>query len=450
MHPLDACRRFLLRHDIRNCRIAVAFSGGADSLSLLDVLCQLAADFSLEVTAIHVQHQLRGAESDGDEAFCRQFCQEQGIPLQVEVCDAAGYAETHGCSIETAARTCRYAAFAACCTSGYVATAHTASDNLETILFRLARGTGLRGLCGIPPVRDCYIRPFLDVTREEIEAYTTERGLSYVTDSSNLEDAYTRNFLRHRVVPLLKDCNPAIERTACDMAETLRLEQDFLEGAAAAALAQCRQTDGSLLGLEGLHPALQRRCIALFLQEHAIPASHDRILETEALLRQGGSVELVRGGMWAHVTHGRLSLLPPKQAVPPRPLQLGTQQLYPGIVCRASCISREDAADFARIHTMFANSVLDYAIIKEYAVLHSRTPGLRLHPAGREHSISIKKWLNASVLPSKRPFLHYLSDAEGLLWVEGLGAAARAAVTERTETMLFLEIYHKTDTDSTQ
>ncbi len=444
----DEVRRFLTAHGITNCRVTAALSGGADSVCLLHLLHTLKAACSLDLHAIHIQHNLRGAESDRDEQFCRDLCDRLGVPLQVVSCDVTAYAQEHRLSVETAARECRYAAFAQHC-EGYVATAHTASDDLETVLLHLTRGTGLKGLCGIPPVRGQFVRPLLGAAREQVEAYCAEMALPYVTDSTNAEDVYRRNYLRHHVVPLLKACNPAIEQTCAAMTDTLRTEQDYLESQAAGAFAACRRADGSLQGLETLHPALQRRCISMLLEEHRM-ANRRNILAVQRLLHEGGAVELVRGGMQAHVSRGTLWLVQQQTETPRIPLQPGECCLFSGIRVEAEVITRADAEKFARIHTMFANSVLDYDIINGNAELHGRTPGLRLRPQGSDHTIAIRKWLNASVPPVQRNTIHYLSDAQGLLWAEGLGAAAHAAVTAQTQRMLYLRIYHETDTNATQ
>ncbi len=450
MRPLDAARQFLQDYGIRNCCIHAALSGGADSVCLLDVLCRLREAFALEVRAVHVQHGLRGEESLRDEQFCRDFCENRSIPLVVGTCDVQAYAGTQHCSVETAARDCRYRLFDELCPEGYVATAHTASDNLETILFRMARGTGLKGLCGIPPVRERFLRPLLHVTRAEVEAYLDEHGLSYVTDSTNLEEAYTRNFLRMHAVPVLKQCNPAAEQAVSHMADTLRAEQDFLEQTAAEQYAICLTEDGGFRLPDALHPAVRRRCIAKFLEEHGLSPTFRRIETTEEVLAAGGHAELERGGVCAHVSHAVLYLLPPVQEVPHKSLKTGENCIFPPMIVRAEIISRENAEKFAYVHKNFTNYVLDYDIIKECAELHGRIPGLRIRLRGREHHISVKKWLNAEVSPTKRTHVHFLSDADGLLWVEGLGAAAHAAVTDSTQRMLYLSIYHQTDTPQTQ
>ena len=158
--------------------VCCALSGGADSVCLLRCLLELAEPLHLTITAVHVNHQLRGAESERDAAFCEALCTRWNVPLHMVRCDVNAYAEQHHASIETAARACRYAAFSAI-PANHIATAHTASDNLETMLHRLIRGSGLRGLAGIPAVRERYMRPLLTVTRAEVEAYLQTLGQDY-------------------------------------------------------------------------------------------------------------------------------------------------------------------------------------------------------------------------------------------------------------------------------
>ena len=441
MRPLDAVRRFLREHDIRDTAVTAALSGGADSVCLLHCLRECRDAFGLTLSAIHVQHGLRGEESRRDEQFCRTLCADWGVPLQV----IAVAVQRSGRSLEEAAREARYAAFAEHA-EGYVATAHTASDNFETMLFRLVRGTGLKGLAGIPPVRERYLRPLLTVSRAEVEDYLRENGIGYVTDSTNLTDDYARNFLRHQVVPLLQEQNPALEQTAAETADILRTEEAFLAQAADAAYQTALQPDGSLRGLRMIHPAMQRRCIRRFLAENSLPAGLPQVTAVQVLLQDGGRTELERGGAWVCVSRGMLFL--ERSLTAETPLCIGKNSLYPGVSVEAALILRDDAEKFATVHKKFTDSVLDYDIIKGCARLHSRQPGLRMIPAGRTHHVSVKKWLNECVPPQKRQLVHYLSDDSGLLWAEGLGTAAHAAVTDRTQRMLVLDV-HRTDTECT-
>ena len=182
--------------------VICAVSGGADSVCMLHVLLSLRNTLGITVEAAHFNHQLRGEESDRDEAFVRTLCAELGVVLHVDNGDVrARAAKTHE-SVEEAARALRYAFFSSL--PCLIATAHTQDDNLETVLLNLTRGTGLAGLCGIPPTRDSFIRPMLAVSRAEIEAYLEQNGLPHVTDSTNFLPDARRNRLRQSVIPLLK------------------------------------------------------------------------------------------------------------------------------------------------------------------------------------------------------------------------------------------------------
>jgi tRNA(Ile)-lysidine synthase len=186
--------------------LCAALSGGADSVAMTHALHALQEELGFTLTACHFNHCLRGEESDGDEAFCVEFCQNWGIPLTLGREDVASFAKSAGQSVEEAARNCRYAFFEG--VDGFVATAHTASDNGETVLLNLLRGTGLKGLCGIPRQRGKFIRPMLAITREEILSYLEEHHLPHREDASNGEDAHLRNRLRHRrrTAPLCRRC----------------------------------------------------------------------------------------------------------------------------------------------------------------------------------------------------------------------------------------------------
>ena len=434
MHPLKAVRQFLLDQNLCHQKITCALSGGADSVCLLLCLLDLAQKLDLQISAVHIQHHLRGAESLRDEQFCRALCADLHIPLHIFPVNVHAYQQAHTCSEETAARECRYEAFAKI--PGWIATAHTASDNLETILFRIARGTGLKGLCGIPPIRGKYIRPLLHVTRAEIESFLHQKQMDFVTDSTNLTDAYQRNFIRHQIIPLIKHIQPDPESSIIRMTELLTQEQDFLDQTAKAAYAEHVQPDGSLKDLHLLHPAIQRRCIGMLLLSYQIPADYAHVESVRKILDSGGKMELIRGQLTAHVSHHVLYL---QQifSVPELPLMPGDVSLYPGMILHAEFCS--DGTDL--------KNMLDYDKIHGKLVLHGRKPGLYFRPVGAAHTISIKKWLQQEPL-SQRNHKHFLSDDDGLLWVQGLGTAARAAVSPQSEHILFLHV-HASNTECT-
>ncbi|MBQ8497644.1 MAG: tRNA lysidine(34) synthetase TilS [Clostridia bacterium] len=217
----------------------VGFSGGADSVTLLHILLTFLG--KERVCAVHINHMLRGKDADADEEFCRSFCETYEIPFRSvridvqKLCGGKGFEET--------ARDIRYRVFEETakqmdCTT--VSLAHTASDNLETMIFHLCRGAGASGLSGIPmtrPLGDLMIvRPLLDLTREEIIAYTEEHGLPFCTDATNADTAYTRNFIRAEIVPLLKKVNPSAEENARHASQSIAELHCFAEVSANAFL----------------------------------------------------------------------------------------------------------------------------------------------------------------------------------------------------------------------
>ncbi len=211
--------------------VIACVSGGTDSMCLLNVLMELRGRFGYELHAAHFNHRLRGDESDGDEEFVGNYCESLGIPFHSGAGDVYGESRTSGRGIEETARDMRYRFFARIAgelRNARIATAHNAGDNLETVLLRVARGTGLTGLCGIPPVRGNIIRPMLTVTRQEIEQYNITRAIPHREDSTNARDDYARNRLRHHVVPVLRELNSDIDGSVADMTELLRRDEEFL------------------------------------------------------------------------------------------------------------------------------------------------------------------------------------------------------------------------------
>jgi len=219
----------------RGERILVAFSGGADSVVLLDVLVALSEELGISVCAAHLNHMLRGKDADADAEFTRRRCEKYGIGYISECVDVAAYAKAKGESTELAARNVRYDFLRRAkvhFSADKIATAHNANDNLETILFNISRGSGIDGLCGIPPVRDDIIRPLIETTRAEIETFAKEKELSFCTDKTNAETVYSRNKLRHMALPVLSEINPMAVENAARMSRLLREDAEFLKNAA--------------------------------------------------------------------------------------------------------------------------------------------------------------------------------------------------------------------------
>lgn len=276
-----------------NC-VCAALSGGADSVSLLRALCELSGGLGLEITACHLNHGLRGEESDSDERFCRELCERLGVSLYAKKINVSELVQKHE-SIEEAARRVRYAFFEEALEhfggNSVLATAHNANDNAETVLLNLTRGTGLLGLCGIPPVRELgmsgkrVIRPLLYCTRVEIEEYLRTLGQNFVTDKTNLSEDYTRNKLRRRVLPELEALNPSVVGGIGRMTDNLRADSDFLEALADKALIETREGRGwNALAIAALSQPIKARVVRKILLQGGVEPSALRIETAISLL----------------------------------------------------------------------------------------------------------------------------------------------------------------------
>lgn len=213
---------FLKKHNIpKDANFIVAVSGGADSITLLHAFKFL----NLKILALHCNFNLRGKESDMDEQFVKRFCDIYGIALSVKKFDTTGYAKEKGVSIEMAARELRYAWFAEMKTKkkmDYIVTGHHADDVAETFFINICRGTGIKGLTGIKPVNGDILRPLLPFSRVDILTYIANNQLGFRTDSTNNSLNYIRNRIRHQVIPVFKEINPAFNQTIEENCETLK------------------------------------------------------------------------------------------------------------------------------------------------------------------------------------------------------------------------------------
>ncbi|MCM1166315.1 MAG: tRNA lysidine(34) synthetase TilS [Lachnospiraceae bacterium] len=291
---IDNVRQTIADHDMLGEKSAVcaALSGGADSVSLLLALKTLSEERGFALSACHLNHGLRGVESDRDERFCAELCQRLGIPLAARKISVSALSEKHESSEETARRV-RYGFFletlGSLGESAVLATAHTANDNAETVLINLTRGTGLAGLCGIPPVRALgefrVIRPLIYRTRAEVEEFLAARGQDYVTDRTNLSEDYTRNKIRLKVLPELLKINPSALGTLGRMTGTLREDSAFLEELARKALAENRAGRGyNAAELAKLPAPIRSRAVKTILMDGGIEPSALRISTASELL----------------------------------------------------------------------------------------------------------------------------------------------------------------------
>lgn len=408
-------------------RVTAALSGGADSVCLLLVLNELKNKYGIKLDAVHVNHCIRGREADRDEEFCRKLCKRLGVELTVKKIDVPAVAAAKRQSLEEAARNVRYSAFEEHSSAGLTATAHTASDNAETVILNLARGTGLKGICGIPPVRGNIIRPLIDVTRQDVENYLGELGQDFVTDSTNFDDDYTRNRIRHNIIPEILRINSGFYKTFCAELKIFSEENIFIENSVKTAYNICID-NGALSGLEKYDAVIRKRCISLFLRENSLPVSAEKINAINDILECGGKIN-ISDGIYAVCRKNTLTILrmPENNEIQPVKLQCGENSIFPHKIV------------FAEIKSG-GGGIIDTDKVCGSIVLRSRNYGDKIQLAGRNFTSSVKKLLNERIRADFRPYIHFLADDMGVIFVENIGIADRVRPDGNTKKSLYITV----------
>ena len=221
----------IIEKDLINKTVAVALSGGADSMALISYLKNNLQRLTINLKAVNVEHGIRGGESEKDSDFVKAFCDRNNIECFSYKVNSIAYAKKEAYGLEQAARILRYNCFNDLLDSGkvdYIATAHHKSDNVETVLFNLFRGASLNGVSGINYINGKIIRPLIETEKYEIENYIKDNGIEFVTDSTNSDTAYSRNYIRHKIMPVIKDAFPTAENAVSRFAKLAKEDDDYL------------------------------------------------------------------------------------------------------------------------------------------------------------------------------------------------------------------------------
>ena len=383
--------------------IICAVSGGADSMALLWSMYLLREKWQIQLSAAHFNHNLRGEESDADAAFVQSFCDRYDIPLFTESCKVRPGAM----GLEAAAREARYSFFATL--PGKIATAHTADDNAETVLLHLVRGTGLKGLGGIAPVRGRIIRPMLDVTRQEVLELLEEYHISYREDSSNSTDQFLRNRLRHHVMPLLREENPKLAENLSATARSLRWEEKLLD--------QMSKEFGmpGVSELRQLHPALRGRILEQFLKSSGVrepERNHIALLENVVFSDNPSAKATFPGNVTISRQYDTLCVL--QEVTLPNVTKLSC----PGITelpqwgLRIICTEADVQRNTPDVFTVSPVGAV---------CIRSRQPGDTIRLAGGTKTLK-KLFIDRKIPAAQRSCIPVLADDVGVLGVWGVGA----------------------------
>lgn len=428
--------------------VLVGVSGGADSMALLSALLTLRESLGLrEVRALHVNHGLRGAEAARDEAFVREWCRQQGVALTVMHRNVAALAAERGDGVEEAGRAVRYACFEEARGGDptvKIATAHTRSDQAETVLMNLLRGSGTRGIAGIAARRGAVIRPLITCSREEIESYCMARAIPYVTDSTNADPAYRRNYLRGTVLPMLKDVNPRLEealsRTALCAAQDEAYLQELAQKAEAEAQAELDTYDAARL--RTLPDALLCRVLQRASVRYGADAEATHIDTLVGWVKNGESGTLMLpGGVCAACTSHRCGFVTVGQRPTEQLLVSGKTYVWGGRSYRLCHPDDVFLERIKKVHRKLVFYALDYDKIIGDLTVSARRAGDRLCLEGRRREKELKALHSeAHVLPALRESLPVLRDREGIVLAVGAGCADRVACDENTQNRVIFAV----------
>ncbi len=410
--------------------VLCAVSGGADSMCLLHWLNSAKEALGIRLQAAHYNHHLRGDESDRDERFVRDCCQEWGVPLICGEGDVSARAAEMGTGVEETAREMRYTFLqktARQVDADLIAVAHNADDNVETVLLHLIRGSGLTGLTGMLPRRDNIVRPLLTTTRADIEDYCSRCGVPYVQDSTNADDTYSRNRVRHRIIPELTAMNPRFVENSVKLLERLRDDENYLISQTNVIYASARKEGervilpASVIGEmpDALAPRAVRRLLAQVGQENCSAAHLESVI---ALCRtKDPSARVSLPGVSVCRMYDELVFVPAgSEEKIPEPVLVCPE----GVTCYGDtgwsirCSKTECPADGSKNPDSF---FLACDKINGPLILRPRQTGDQIKLPGRGTKTVKKLLIDEKVPLAHRQLLPVLADGDGVLALASFG-----------------------------
>lgn len=435
---LNKCRNTINKYNMleKGDKVIVGLSGGADSCALLQVLCALKDEFKLSLTAVHINHCLRGDEADEDEAFAEKLCHRLGVEFLSEGHNVAEFAKEKGIGTEEAGRIIRYAVFERIRIekdAEKIAVAHNLNDRAETVIMRLARGSGVKGLTGISPVRGNIIRPLIGCERSEIEKYCRDNNIDFRTDSTNCEDIYTRNRVRHKILPLIvSEINENALINIAKTAEMAAEDNDFIELEAEKAFDFCKINTFEKNNvyfdankLKKFHQAIIKRVIlkALVFVSGANKDIYSKNVEDVLSLiykGTGKSVDLPYG-MKAEMVYDRLTIGKDKEISKKElfyELQIGSK-LHIEEAGRYILVETEEKFDLI-VPNLYTKS-FNYAKIRDKLTLRTRKAGdfIRLFPDGGRKKLK-DFFIDKKIPRSERDKIWFIASGNEVLWIPDL------------------------------
>lgn len=432
--------------------VVVGFSGGADSVLLLIFLWKIQKELNFPLLAIHVNHCIRGDAANSDACFSKEFCDALNIEFLSFSEDVPAFAEKNKMGTEEAARAVRYRIFDKVVSErddiATVATAHNGTDNLETFIFNFMRGTGISGLCGIAPVRGNIIRPLIDLPKENISELLNGAKIPYVTDETNFSTEYTRNYIRHEILPKLERLSSSPAVAAARAIDNLRCDADYL--AAEAVKYYVANLDNGRIEaskLISLHPSIFSRVIALMAKEHSKKLPEKAHVEKiRSLLSKGDDFELDIPGNIAFFRRYDVCFIKKKKAEDSYSEIFYTLNNGFNVIPEldmAVAVSDSKNEDFSsKVYKFSIQADMYSAIIGDVLHLRTRRAGDSYFYGGMTHKV--KKLFNDKKLSAEeRNTIPVICDEKGILWIPGFGVRCDTDECKNNRQHKWITLYKK-------
>lgn len=416
-----------------NDKVLIALSGGKDSVALFLFLAEYANFLKIQLYAAHVNHMIRGVQADKDQLFCENLCQDYGIKLYSGRFDVPVIAKEVSLSVEEAARNVRYEYFNKLCAEhgiNKIATAHTASDNTETVIYNIVRGTGTKGICGIPPIRDNIIRPLILCTKEQTAEYCNIKNTHFCDDVTNGDDAYDRNNIRLNIIPHLKRRNPSIDASTsrlsyiarCDRMLIKSIADDFLQkhnGELPLDETAGLFNDEKMLSCA--HEILCRKCGFL------IPFDIFMQCRSVIISKNIGKHVKLHDNVYMVVEYGKISF---KSAFTPLPyyqteLEYGKTVTAGGKVT-ITLENEKNAINYKNINNLTKTATFNFDKIYGNIFARKKKDGDAYISGGMSRSVK-KFFSDSKISREKREFIPVICDEKGIIWVPGMRVCDRVA-----------------------
>lgn len=407
--------------------LLVGLSGGADSVFLLCFLLEYKrrCNKAFPILAVHVNHGIRGEEADNDEAFSRELCRLMNLDFESRYVDVPAIKQNEGIGIEEAARNARYSVFNDIINGrndiSSIAVAHNATDNAETVIMNILRGSGLSGVCGIKPIRDNIIRPIISISKGEILSILDEHQIPYVTDSTNLSSDYTRNYVRNEIMPLFSRLAESPEASFTRLTDNLRTDLNYLSEIAKSFIKKECQDRILSSKISELHPSIQSKVFSILVHKHTGEYPEEKhISALRDLIKNDNFTYSLPGEMNFVCQRGICFFTPKKEE---NKLQGQIFSLSKGENKISGSNLTVYVGEFDKsslnVYNFSIQAKISSAIIDDGLTLRFKTDGDSYKYSGMTHKIK-KVFNDRNIPPIERAFIPILCDSDGIVFVPGL------------------------------